>query len=191
MDARTFFIRLRSISERGVALISAMLIMMLMSALMIGFTTVVISDQRYRSLDKDRTRAFYAAHSGIEKLTSDLGTLFRLNVAPTAAQVAALSTNPPVITDVTYTAPGGIIGIIYRDAQHLKYAGNGALTAADTACNPYSKHMNDRKAKIKKSGRRARIELYVLYAYFLSVVAAGLFSCWLHSMLMALFSIFK
>src|SRR5213593_3314662 len=99
---------LRSVNQRGVALIAALLIMMLMSALMIGFTTIVISDQRYRGFDKDRTRAFYAAQSGIEKLTTDLGNLFLVNVAPTAAQIAALAGNPPLIPDVAYAAPAGV-----------------------------------------------------------------------------------
>ena len=61
-------------NEHGMALIAALMIMLLMSALMIGFTTVVMSDQRSRGIDKDRTRAFYGAQSGLEKLTVDLGT---------------------------------------------------------------------------------------------------------------------
>jgi hypothetical protein len=97
-----------SVRERGVALVAALLIMMLMSALMVGFTTVVMSDSRYRGLDKDRTRVFYAAHSGIEKLTADLRNLFFANVDPTPAQIAALSSNPPIIPEVTFTAPAGI-----------------------------------------------------------------------------------
>jgi hypothetical protein len=96
------------VPERGVALIAALLIMLLMSALMIGFTTVVMTDQRYRGIDKDRTRAFYGAQSGLEKLTADIGTLFLVNVAPTPAQIAALSTQPPTISGVTFTAPAGI-----------------------------------------------------------------------------------
>ena len=49
-----------------------MMIMMLMAALMIGFTTVVTSDQRYRVIDRDRVKAFYGALSGLEKLNTDL-----------------------------------------------------------------------------------------------------------------------
>jgi Tfp pilus assembly protein PilX len=74
---------IRSVRERGIALIAALLVMMLMSALMIGFTTVVMSDQTHRFIDKDRTRALYAAQSGIEKLTADLGNLYLVNLAPT------------------------------------------------------------------------------------------------------------
>ncbi len=96
----------RAASERGVALITTMLIMMLMSALLIGFTTVVMSDQRYRLIDRDRSKAFYGAESGIEKLTGDLGSLFFINFAPTAAQISALSASPPVVPDVTFTTAG-------------------------------------------------------------------------------------
>ena len=80
-------------NERGIALITTLLVMMLMSALLVGFTAVVMSDQRYRFIDRDRSQAFYAAAAGLEKLTADLGNLFFTNVAPNAAQVHALTTN--------------------------------------------------------------------------------------------------
>src|SRR5215471_10404465 len=96
-------------NQRGAALIAALMVMLLMSALMIGFTSIVISDQRFRGIDKDRSRAYYAAQSGLEKLTVDLGNLFLTNVAPTSAQIANLSTHPPSITDVTFTAPAPLI----------------------------------------------------------------------------------
>jgi hypothetical protein len=94
--------------ERGVALIAALMIMLLMSALMIGFTTVVMSDQRYRGIDKDRTRAYYGAQSGLEKLNADFGNLFLTNVAPTSSQIAALANTPPTISGVTFTAQAGL-----------------------------------------------------------------------------------
>ena len=94
--------------ERGIALIAALMIMLLMSALMIGFTTVVMSDQRYRGIDKDRTRAYYGAQSGLEQLSTDLGNLFLANVAPSTSQIAALATTPPSIPGVTFTAPAGV-----------------------------------------------------------------------------------
>src|SRR6185436_749971 len=95
-------------NERGMALIAALMVMLLMSALMIGFTTVVMSDQRFRGIDKDRTKAYYGTQSGLEKLTVDLGNLFLTKVAPTTADITALSNNPPVIPDLTYVAPQGV-----------------------------------------------------------------------------------
>ena len=57
--------------ERGIALITSMLIMLLMSALMISFAAALRSDQRYRAIDRDRGESFYAAHAGLEKLNAD------------------------------------------------------------------------------------------------------------------------
>ena len=98
---------MRNSNERGIALLTTLLIMMLMSALLVGFTAVIMSDQRYRFIDRDRGQAFYAASGGVEKLTADIGNLFFTNVAPTAAQLTALTPDPrkPVIEGVTFTAP--------------------------------------------------------------------------------------
>jgi hypothetical protein len=89
------------------AMVTSLLVMMLMSALLVGFTAVVMSDQRYRFIDRDRNQAFYGASAGVEKLTADLGNLFLGHVAPTATQVTALTqtTSKPVIEDVTFNAP--------------------------------------------------------------------------------------
>ncbi|HMB81516.1 MAG TPA: pilus assembly PilX N-terminal domain-containing protein [Vicinamibacterales bacterium] len=97
---------MRTHDEQGIAMITVMLILMLMSVLLVGFTTVVMSDQRYRFIDRDRGQAFYAASAGIEKLTADVGNLFNEYVAPTAAQVTALtaSTALPVISGITFSA---------------------------------------------------------------------------------------
>jgi len=94
-------------SERGIAMVATLLVMLLMTALMVGFTTVVMSDQRFRGIDKDRTQAFYAAHSGLEKLTADLHNLFFATVAPTQAQLDAIMAAPPTITGITFRAQDG------------------------------------------------------------------------------------
>ena len=97
---------MRNNNERGIAMITTLLVLMLISALLVGFTTVVMSDQRYRFIDRDRGRAFYAASAGVEKLTADLGNLFLAFVAPTAAQVTALTAaaRMPVIPGITFAA---------------------------------------------------------------------------------------
>ena len=95
---------MRYSTERGIAMITTLLVMMLIAAVLVGFTAVVMSDQRYRFIDRDRGQAFYAAAGAVEKLTADLGNTFFKYVAPTAAQITALAANPPAITGVTYTA---------------------------------------------------------------------------------------
>jgi len=54
----------RHLNERGIALITTMLMMLLMSALLVSFTTIVMNDQRYRGIDKDRVKLDhdYAEH---------------------------------------------------------------------------------------------------------------------------------
>jgi hypothetical protein len=128
---------MRRTSERGIALITALLVMLLMSALMVGFTSVVMSDQRFRGVDRDRNRAFYAAHSGLEKLTVDLGNLFFANIAPTAAQLAELTEDPPEIDGIEFEAADGTSGYTLRAGtpaattiQSGPYAGLIALKTA-------------------------------------------------------------
>src|SRR6267378_6174766 len=77
---------MRHTNESGIAMITTLLVLMLMSALLVGFTTIVMSDQRYRFIDRDRGQAFYAASAGVEKLTADLGNLFLEFVAPTRSE---------------------------------------------------------------------------------------------------------
>ena len=97
---------MRTTNQSGIAMITTLLVLMLMSALLVGFTTVVMSDQRYRFIDRDRNQAFYAASAGVEKLTADLGNLFLSNVAPSTAQVTALTAagKMPAITGITFAA---------------------------------------------------------------------------------------
>ena len=56
---------MRTTNQSGIAMITTLLVLMLMSALLVGFTTVVMSDQRYRFIDRDRNQAFYAASAGV------------------------------------------------------------------------------------------------------------------------------
>jgi len=94
-------------SERGVALISAILVMALMSALLVGFVAMVIADQRAGLNNRNQTTAYAAAHAGLEQLTTELGELFATNFRPTSAQVQALTATAPVLPDITFVSPGG------------------------------------------------------------------------------------
>ena len=58
------------------ALLSAILVLMLMSALLVGFVALVNADQAASGINRDQTQAYAAAHAGVEKLTADLGQLF-------------------------------------------------------------------------------------------------------------------
>ena len=58
------------------ALMLVLMIMMLLSALMIGFMASIMADTRSSGVDRDETQAYAVAHAGMEKLTSDLASLF-------------------------------------------------------------------------------------------------------------------
>jgi hypothetical protein len=117
-------------NESGVALLSAILILALMSALLVGFIATVNSDQLASGVNRDQTQAYAAAHAGVEKLTADLGQLFTTNFAPTNAQVNALSTGAmePPINGIQYLSPNNTSG--YRIAFTDELGPNG-LPPAD------------------------------------------------------------
>jgi hypothetical protein len=108
-------------NESGAALLSTMLVLMLMTALLIGFTAAVSTDQVVAGTNRVQTQAAGAAHAGLEKLTGDLGQLFLNNFSPTGAQIAALTANSlkPHINGVNFNAPGGGSGyrVTFRDTN--------------------------------------------------------------------------
>src|SRR6185503_19212996 len=99
----------RSLSnESGVALVTAMLVVMLMSALMVGMFAALTTDTRSHAADRDQTQAYAAAQAGLEKLTSALAQLFNADASPSVAQgnPAAVATS---ITTGPYTGFQGLI----------------------------------------------------------------------------------
>ncbi len=107
----------RDDGERGVALISTILVTMLVSAVLAGFVAIVIGDQQMGGLNRDQTQAYAAAHAGLEKLTSDLGDVFvGGNYSPDQALLDTLEADPPAIDGFTFTAPGQALGTGYRIA---------------------------------------------------------------------------
>lgn len=88
----------------GMALVAVLLILMLGAAISAGFAALVITEHRQELTDKDRTQAFYGAHAGLEKATSDLGMVFASNYAPSGAQIDALDASQPSIPGVTFVA---------------------------------------------------------------------------------------
>src|SRR3954447_21772482 len=89
------------------------MIIVLITALMAGFFAAVNADVRSNALDRDQTQAYAAAHAGLEKLTSDLASLFNGDVSPSVAQINALVANPPTIPGFQFVAPGGAAGSGY------------------------------------------------------------------------------
>lgn len=122
-------------NERGIALITVLLLLMLTSAILAGFLVTTGTDVALRSGDRARTRALYAAHGGIEKLTADLGDLFATDFAPTRADLDALQEDPPVITGMTFAASDGLGYTIAADDANAD--GNPDSTSGTVTSGPY------------------------------------------------------
>ena len=97
-------------NDSGMALVATLMVLMLASALMVGFFASISADQRASGIDRDQTQAYAAAHAGLEKLTTDLAKLFDADFSPQMVQINALLVNPPVIPGFTFVAPGGAPG---------------------------------------------------------------------------------
>jgi hypothetical protein len=95
--------------EKGIALITVMLILTLVSAMMVGLAWLVMSDQKLGGNNSDRQLAFYGAEAGMESLTASLENAFDANYALNSTAINGIMTTPgpPTnIPNVQYLAPG-------------------------------------------------------------------------------------
>lgn len=83
-------------SESGAALATALLMLALLSAIAMTVLAVVRTETRIAGSDLKRTQTFYAAASGIEKMTSDFSQLFTKTSKPSDAQLLRIQNSPPV-----------------------------------------------------------------------------------------------
>ena len=125
-------------NESGIALVTAVLVLMVASALMAGMFAALLADQRSHATDRDQSVAYAAAHAGLEKLTASLAGLFNTDFSPSAAQVAAIATTPPTISGFEYTSPGGAAGSGYAITFTADAQGNPAAFAnTDITTGPF------------------------------------------------------
>ena len=130
-------------NESGIALVTAILVLMLVSGLMAGMFAALLASQRSHATDRDQSVAYAAAHAGLEKLTAGLAGLFVTDFSPTAGQIALVDNTPPAITGFTYTAPGGVAGSGYDITftpipVGQPFAGNPqAFPSADITTGPF------------------------------------------------------
>jgi hypothetical protein len=126
--------------QDGIALITTMMVMMLVSVLMIGFVAAIVTDNRASGLDRDQTQAYAAAHAGLEKLTSDLAALFTQDFSPSASQIYTLNAAKPVVPGFTYVAPTGASGyeITFNPDANGNPAPLNPTTGTTISTGPYS-----------------------------------------------------
>jgi len=98
----------RTQRQNGVALITALFVLILVTALAVGMCWMVMTDQRLGGNNQFRETAFYGAEAGMEKLTADVGQTF-------AAKGALSPADMLTVTSVAKQPP--ITGIQFLDAS--------------------------------------------------------------------------
>ncbi|PYU18207.1 MAG: hypothetical protein DMG30_28730 [Acidobacteria bacterium] len=120
--------------ENGVALVTALLILLLLSTMIAGFSWMVMSDRALGGNYQDRQLAFYGAEAGMESLTAALENLFNANYAPTSAMITGTS-------GIVATAPSNLVpGVQYLNPD----GSNGYVIKfpADASGNPHASPNN-------------------------------------------------
>jgi hypothetical protein len=89
-------------------MITALMVMMLISAILVGMCWMVMTDVRLGGNNKGRETAFYGAEAGMEKLTTDVALKFATKGALTPADITAITAAPPLtIPGIQYVNPAG------------------------------------------------------------------------------------
>jgi PilX N-terminal len=130
----------RTNRQQGIALITALLVLVLISAIIVGFSWLVMTDQTMSGAANQRQESFYAAEAGMEKLTASLNTLFGANYSPSGAEINALAgvANQPTIPGVTYVDPKvGTAGSGYSINFAVDGSGNPLASNTTITSGPY------------------------------------------------------
>ena len=90
--------------EKGMALVTALLVLLLVSSIIIGLSWMVMTNQRLGGNNANRQAAFYAAEAGMEKMTADIGTQYGATNALSTADITTVMGKAPVIPGVSYNA---------------------------------------------------------------------------------------
>src|ERR1700722_9322666 len=96
--------------SRGFTLVASLLMLVLLSGIAIGLMMMVNTEGKVGGTDLQNNLAFHAAEGGMEKMYSDLSTVFRSTQSPSASQICGVSgpplgsaSNEPAIIGVTWT----------------------------------------------------------------------------------------
>lgn len=88
--------------EKGFALIGALLLLILISALAVTVAYQTNTEAKISGSDLEDNIVMYAAESGLEKMTSDLGQLYTAKLAPSKTDITNLKNFPPNLTDIVF-----------------------------------------------------------------------------------------
>lgn len=131
---------MKTIREKGMALITTLLILVLISSIIVGFSWLAMTDQSMGAATNQRQESFYAAEAGMEQLTANLNNLFAQNYSPSAGQVNALAgaASEPAIPNATFIDPNvGAAGSGYSISFLQDKFGNPLPQSETITAGPY------------------------------------------------------
>ncbi len=88
--------------SKGFALIAALLMLLLLSAISIGLIFTVNNETATHTVDLNSTSAYYGAEAGMEKMMADLSNLYISVQSPSVSQIRNLGNNPPTLTNFSF-----------------------------------------------------------------------------------------
>lgn len=125
--------------DAGIALLTTILLLFLMSSLLVGFAVLLLSNQQLAGANNDQVTAFYAAEAGMEQMTASLGALFSQTYSPSILQINTLQNTPPssvTFPSITYMTADGNPGYTITPLALDKY-GNPAPTITTIKAGAY------------------------------------------------------
>ncbi|MGC1649439.1 MAG: pilus assembly PilX N-terminal domain-containing protein [Candidatus Sulfotelmatobacter sp.] len=109
---------MRNRREQGMAMVTALLVLLLISAMIVGMSWLVLTDKKLGGNNADRQTAFYGAEAGMEALTTQLQSAFANNYALSAGDITTIVNNTETTTTnipgVSYLAPDGTNGFVIQ-----------------------------------------------------------------------------
>jgi Tfp pilus assembly protein PilX len=99
-------------AQRGIALVTTLLLLIMLSALAMAFVLAVNTENRMQSTDKGNTTAYYGTEAGMEKAMLDLNSLYQSMAAPTVSQIQGLSAPATCTSNCPFPT---IPGISYKE----------------------------------------------------------------------------
>jgi hypothetical protein len=92
----------RSNDAKGFALLGALLLLFLISAVSVGLVYMVNSEGRVNSNDLENNLAYYGAEAAMEKMTADLGALYLAQQSPNVKAIQDLAKYQPTLPATSY-----------------------------------------------------------------------------------------
>jgi Tfp pilus assembly protein PilX len=155
--------------ESGTALVVAMLLMLVLTIMLLGFYFVTTGEQKVAASNRDNEVTYYAAVAGLEQMSNLMANYFAHTASPTPAQIIAYTTTPSNFQSLNYTSSAGIT-YTFTSTYTLNCTAPG--TTAMVLCSSVGNVLGSSSGAIGGNGPLAGLE-GIITPFQLTVVADG------------------